>query len=178
MVDPLDGTTNYTHQFPMVSVSIGLVQNGKPIVGVVYNPILNEFFEGAEGCGARRNGEIISVSKISTLTRSLLVTGFPYNRNEITDNNYAQFIRMTQISHGVRRIGSAAIDLSYVACGRLDGYWEKGLKPWDMAAGVVLVQEAGGKISSCDSTPFDLSKYDLLATNGLIHEMLSKELYP
>jgi myo-inositol-1(or 4)-monophosphatase len=176
VIDPLDGTTNYTHKFPMVSVSIGLVYRNEPIVGVVYNPILNDFFHAAKGCGAFHNKKPIKISKVSELKKSLLVTGFAYNRNDIEDNNYVQFVRMTQISHGVRRLGSAALDLAFVASGSIDGYWEKGLKPWDMAAGAVLVTEAGGRVSACDLSGFDLYTSDMLATNGLIHDLLSKEL--
>lgn len=175
-VDPLDGTTNYTHQFPMVSVSIGLLFKGTPIVGVVFNPIFNEMFQGAKGLGAKLNGQPLEVSKVNTLKSSLLVTGFPYDRENNKDNNYPEFCHLTNIAQGVRRIGSAAIDLAYVAAGRLDGYWERGLQPWDLAAGVLLIEEAGGKVSSYDLSPFDVYAGRTLATNGLIHEQLSQEL--
>lgn len=179
IVDPLDGTTNYTHQFPMVSISIGLVYRNEPIVGVVYNPILNELFQAATGLGAHCNGIPIKVSAVSELSKSLLVTGFPYNRRETKDNNYREFFHMTHVSQGVRRIGSAAIDLAYVAAGRLDGYWEKGLKPWDMAAGVVLLREAGGRVTSYDLSDFNPFAGDLLASNGLIHmELCNNVCHP
>ncbi len=175
-VDPLDGTTNYTHQFPMVSVSIGLLYHQEPVVGVVYNPIFNELFQAAQGMGSLYNGQKIHVSKVSELSKSLLVTGFPYNRRETSETNYPEFFHLTHLSQGVRRIGSAAIDLAYIAAGRLDGYWEKGLKIWDMAAGVVLVREAGGKVTAHDLTDFNFYSRDLLATNGIIHDALSEHL--
>ncbi len=175
-VDPLDGTTNYTHQLPIFSISIALLHHMQPIVGVVYNPITNELFYGAKGLGAFLNEAKLHVSKVSDLTKSLLVTGFPYDRKENSDNNYREFFHMTHISQGVRRLGSAALDLSYVAAGRLDGYWEKGLKPWDMAAGVVILKEAGGRVTGYDLTDFELFEGNLLATNGLIHKALSEHI--
>jgi len=176
VVDPLDGTTNYTHQFPMVSVSIGLLYCKEPVVGVIYNPFSEEFFHAAKGLGAYLNDDKICVSQVSNLSSSLLATGFAYDRRETEDNNYAQFCRLTNMAQGVRRMGSAALDLAYVASGRLDGYWERGLQPWDMAAGAVLVREAGGMVTSYDQTPFQLNAGKILATNGHIHNLLSKEL--
>lgn len=176
MVDPLDGTTNYTHQFPMVSISIALLYKGVPVVGVVYNPILKEFFHAAKGSMAYMNGRPIEVSKVSTLQNSLLVTGFAYDRRENPDNNYVEFCSLTQVSQGVRRIGSAAIDLAYVAAGRFDGYWERGLMPWDLAAGVLLVEQAGGVVSGYRGAPFDLYSGRILASNGVIHSHLSQAL--
>lgn len=176
LIDPLDGTTNYTHHFPMVSVSIGLLHKGKPIVGVVYNPIYDELFEAAEGMGARLNGHEIQVSRTKDLKASLLATGFSYDRRENPETNYQQFCHLTHLTHGVRRGGSAALDLAFVAAGRLDGFWERGLNPWDLAAGVVLIREAGGQVSAYDQTDFDLFSGRILATNGKIHESLSLEL--
>jgi myo-inositol-1(or 4)-monophosphatase len=176
LVDPLDGTTNFTHQYPMVSVSIGLVKEGIPIVGVVYNPILKELFAAEQGKGVTLNGEKLHVSKVDSIERSLLATGFAYDRKDTQENNYAEFCRMTQSSQGVRRAGSAALDLAYVAAGRLDGYWERGLRAWDTAAGVILVREAGGTVTSYENGPFDLFSGRILATNGLIHSILSREL--
>lgn len=176
VIDPLDGTTNFTHQYPMVSVSIGLLHQGYPIVGVVYNPIYNELYRAARGHGSYLNDQLLKVSRVDTLNRSLLGTGFAYDRKETLDNNYSEFCHMTNQSQGVRRSGSAALDLAYVAAGRLDGFWERGLKPWDMAAGMVLVEEAGGKVSSYENGPIDLYSGRILATNGLIHEVLSQEL--
>lgn len=176
LVDPLDGTTNFTHQYPMVSVSIGLLIDQIPTIGVVYNPIFNELFQGAIGEGASLNGERISVSKVDHLEQSLLATGFAYDRKETNDNNYREFCYLTNQSQGVRRGGSAALDLSYVAAGRLDGFWERGLKPWDMAAGVVLVREAGGLATSYEGNELDLVSGRILAANPHIHPHLIREL--
>ena len=176
VVDPLDGTTNYTHQFPFVSISIGLLYRNEPILGVIYNPIFEELFHGVKGNGAYLNNSKIQVSCVSNLSRSLLATGFAYDRNETEDNNYSEFCHLTQAAQGVRRLGSAALDLAYVAAGRLDGYWEKGLQPWDMVAGVAIVREAGGRVTAYDLSPFALNSGRVLATNGVIHEQLSIEL--
>jgi len=176
VIDPLDGTTNYTHQFPMVSVSLALYHKGSPLIGIVYNPILNEFFEASAGNGAALNGKPIHVSSTDKLKKSLLATGFAYNRRETPDNNYAEFCHLTNSCQGVRRAGSAALDLAYVACGRLDGHWEIGLKPWDVAAGALLVEEAGGKVTLFKNEPFDIYAEVILATNGLIHDQINAEL--
>jgi myo-inositol-1(or 4)-monophosphatase len=175
-VDPLDGTTNYTHCYPMVCVSIGLIYKGKSVVGVVFNPILNECFLAAEGFGATLNGKKIHVSKTDQVANSLLGTGFAYDRRETLDNNYKEFVFMTQLSHGVRRAGAAALDLSYVAAGRLDGFWERGLQIWDMAAGVVIIEEAGGMVTSYDGGIFQIETGRILASNGIVHKELSQEL--
>lgn len=175
-IDPLDGTTNYAHQYPFYAVSIGLLIEGVPQVGVVYDPFRQELFRAAKGLGATRNRTPIQVSGTATLAKSLLVTGFAYDRRETPDNNYAEFCHLTHITQGVRRGGSAAIDLAYTACGRLDGYWERGLSPWDLAAGVVLVEEAGGTVTAYDGGAFNLSTGRILATNGQIHHALSHEL--
>lgn len=173
VVDPLDGTTNYTHQYPMVSISIALLKDKQPILGVVYNPIFKELFIAVKGRGGSLNGRRIQVSKTLKVNRSLLSTGFAYDRRMHSDNNYAEFCRLTSISQGVRRGGSAALDLAYVAAGRLDGYWERGLQPWDLAAGILLVEEAGGRVTSYSNEPFDLFDGRVLATNGVIHQELS-----
>lgn len=175
-IDPLDGTTNYAHGYPMSAVSIGLLIHGQPAVGVVYHPIRDELFQGATGWGARCNGQPIRVSRTPRLEQSLLVSGFAYDRREAIDNNYPEFCYLTHCTQGVRRSGSAALDLTDVACGRLDGYWERGISPWDMAAGVVLVREAGGQVSAYDQSPLDLASGRILATNGAIHEALSRAL--
>ncbi|MGF1512596.1 MAG: inositol monophosphatase family protein [Elainellaceae cyanobacterium] len=175
-IDPLDGTTNYTHSYPFYAVSIGLLIDGVPSVGVVFNTALGELFQAAAGRGATCNQKPISVSATAQLRDSLLVTGFAYDRRETIDNNYAEFCHLTHLTQGVRRGGSASVDLAYVACGRLDGYWERGLSPWDLAAGVVLVREAGGHITAYDQSPFDLGSGRILATNGILHESLSREL--
>lgn len=176
VIDPLDGTTNFTHQYPMVSISIGLLVRGQPTLGVIYNPILNELFVASKENGATLNGAPLQVSKVEKLEQSLLGTGFAYDRKETRENNYAEFCHMTNLCQGVRRGGSAALDLAYVAAGRLDGYWERGLKPWDIAAGVVLVQEAGGIITSYEGGPIDLFSGRILAANPAVHPLLSHEL--
>jgi myo-inositol-1(or 4)-monophosphatase len=175
-IDPLDGTTNYAHQYPFFAVSIGLLINGVPQVGVIYDPLHDELFRAAAGLGATRNRRLIKVSETSELSKSLLVTGFAYDRRETSDNNYAEFCHLTHLTQGVRRSGAASIDLAHVACGRVDGYWERGLAPWDMAAGIILLQEAGGKVTAYDSTPLQIDSGRILATNGYIHDILSREL--
>ena len=175
-IDPLDGTTNYAHQYPCFAVSIGLLINGVPSVGVVYNPIHNELYRAAKGLGATCNRLPIRVSKVDALVNSLLVTGFAYDRHSRADNNYAEFCHLTHKTHGVRRDGAASLDLAYDACGRLEGYWERGLSPWDLAAGVVILEEAGGRVTAYDQSAFDLRSGRILATNGLVHPELSQEL--
>ncbi|MBW4648002.1 MAG: inositol monophosphatase [Kastovskya adunca ATA6-11-RM4] len=175
-IDPLDGTTNYAHQYPMAAVSVGLIIAGTPQVGAIYNPFRDELFRAAKGLGATRNRQPIHVSQTAELSRSLLVTGFAYDRHETRDNNYAEFCYLTHLTQGVRRSGSASLDLADVACGRLDGYWERGLSPWDVAAGVVLVEEAGGKVTAYDDSAFVLESGRILATNGALHSNLSREL--
>ncbi len=175
-IDPLDGTTNYAHQYPCFSVSVGLLIEGVPQVGVVFDPSRQELFRAATGLGATRNRQAIAVSPTANLSQSLLVTGFAYDRRETSDNNYAEFCHFTHLTQGVRRGGSAAIDLAYVACGRLDGYWERGLSPWDMVAGIVLVREAGGKVTAYDGTEHRLETGRILATNGSVHEAMMAAL--
>ncbi|MBD0335039.1 MAG: inositol monophosphatase [Cyanobacteria bacterium Co-bin13] len=175
-IDPLDGTTNYAHQYPFCAVSIGLLIEGKPSLGVVYNPVHRDLFRAAAGLGATLNRRPIRVSTTKALADSLLVTGFAYDRRETLDNNYAEFCHFTHLTQGVRRGGSAAMDLAYVACGRLDGYWERGLSPWDLAAGVVLVEEAGGSVTAYDGSPFDIWSGRILATNGCIHTVMRDTL--
>ncbi len=175
-IDPLDGTTNYTHQYPFFATSIGLLIAGVPQIGVIFDPFHNELFRAAKGLGATRNRRPIQVSQTTELSKSLLVTGFAYDRRETADNNYAEFCYLTHLTQGVRRSGSASLDLAHVACGRVDGYWERGLAPWDIAAGIVLVEEAGGKVTAYDDTPLSIESGRILATNGQIHASLSTEL--
>lgn len=175
-VDPLDGTTNYAHQYPMAAISIGLIYHQEPILGVVYNPFTEELYQAARGLGATLNQRPVRVSRINALQNSLLATGFAYDRRENPDNNYAEFCRFTDLTQGVRRAGAASLDLAYVACGRLDGYWERGLKPWDIAAGTVLVQEAGGQVSNYQLGPLNLESGSILATNGHLQTIMSQEL--
>ncbi|MEO0868071.1 MAG: inositol monophosphatase family protein, partial [Cyanobacteria bacterium J06642_11] len=175
-IDPLDGTTNYAHGYPLCAVSIGLLVQGVPVVGVVYNPILEDLYRGAKGLGATHNRQPMQVSATVQLANSLLVTGFAYDRRETLDNNYAEFCHFTHRTQGVRRGGSASVDLAHVACGCLDGYWERGLSPWDLAAGVVLVEEAGGQVTAYDGRPFDINSGRLVATNGPLHSAIVHEL--
>lgn len=175
-IDPLDGTTNYAHQYPFYAVSIGLLVEGIPRVGVIFDPFRQELFRAAHGLEATRNRQPMRVSQTADLQQSLLVTGFAYDRRETADNNYAEFCHLTHLTQGVRRGGAASLDLAYVACGRLDGFWERGLSAWDMAAGVAIVEEAGGKVTAYDQTAFEITSGRILATNGFIHKDLSQEL--
>ena len=175
-IDPLDGTTNYAHQYPFFAVSIGLLIGGVPEVGVIFDPFHQELFRAAKGLGATKNRRPIQVSTTNQLSESLLVSGFAYDRHETTDNNYAEFCHLTHLTQGVRRSGSAALDLAHVACGRVDGYWERGIAPWDISAGVILLQEAGGKVTAYDQSLLSIESGRILATNGLIHHSLSQEL--
>lgn len=176
VIDPLDGTTNFAHQYPVFSVSIGLMIHGIPRVGVILDPSQHRLYQAVSGGGAMCNQQPIHVSPTSQLQHSLLVTGFAYDRRETPDNNYAEFCYLTHLTQGVRRGGSAAIDLAHIASGRLDGYWERGLCPWDIVAGIVLVQEAGGVVSAYDGSGVDIQSGRILATNGLIHSELSQAL--
>jgi myo-inositol-1(or 4)-monophosphatase len=163
-VDPLDGTTNFAHGYPCFCVSIALAQRDRVIAGVVFNPFYNELFAAARGEGATLNGKQIHVSKVATLSTSLLCTGFPVHKR-LANPNIHYYWDFTLRSHGVRRDGSAALDL-----GRFDGFWEFGLQKWDTAAGVLLVEEAGGKVSDFSGKPYQLGGPTILATNGTIHE--------
>lgn len=175
-IDPLDGTTNYAHQYPASAVSVGLMIDGIPQVGAIFDPFRQELFRAAKGLGATRNRRPMRVSETAALEKSLLVTGFAYDRRETTDNNYAEFCHLPHLTQGVRRSGSAALDLAYIACGRLDGYWERGLSPWDIAAGIVLVEEAGGRVTAYDRSPLNIRSGRILATNGALHASLSQAL--
>lgn len=172
-VDPLDGTTNFAHGYPCFCVSIALAQHDTPLAAVVFNPFYGELFAAAQGQGATLNGKPIHVSKAETLATSLLCTGFPVQNRQLSTNLqfYGEF---TMRSHGVRRDGSAALDLAYVAAGRFDGFWEFGLKKWDTAAGVLLIEEAGGKVSDFNGASYQLGGPVILATNGLIHDEMRK----
>jgi myo-inositol-1(or 4)-monophosphatase len=175
VVDPLDGTTNYAHGYPCFCVSIGLEQDGVLEIGVVYDPMRDELFAAERGQGATLNDRRIRVSEIDELNSAMLVTGFPYNVRERPD--FArEFAIFTLNAQAVRRDGSAAIDLAYVACGRFDGFWEDGLNPWDMAAGILLIKEAGGTVSNFQNEPLSIYTKKVLATNGLIHEAMLKYL--
>lgn len=176
-IDPLDGTTNYAHSYPVAAVSVGLLVGGVPQVGAIYDPFRKELFRAAKGLGATLNYRPIRVSQTKELSKSLLVTGFAYDRRETQDTNYPEFCYLTHLTQGVRRAGSASLDLANVACGRLDGYWERGLSPWDITAGIIILEEAGGKITAYDEkSPFVLESGRLLATNGRIHSSISQAL--
>lgn len=174
IIDPIDGTTNFAHAFPIVSISIGFERDGRLEMGGVFDPFRKELFFAERGKGATLNGKRIHVSKAKTLEDSLLATGFPYDRNKNPDVYLAMLrVFLTRIQ-GIRRGGSAAIDLCYVACGRFDGYYEMKLSPWDKAAGMMIVEEAGGKLTDFSGLPLTLTGLQNLATNGLIHkEMLA-----
>ncbi|MCS7023818.1 MAG: inositol monophosphatase [Bryobacteraceae bacterium] len=167
-VDPLDGTTNFAHGFPMFNVTLALERAGELIAGVVYDPLRQEVFCAERGGGAYLNHHRIQVSKSRQLSESLIATGFPSRRRHLNINVHF-YHQLAMATHGVRRGGSAALDLAYVACGRLDGFWEFGLNPWDMAAGVLLVEEAGGKVSDMKGGNLQLRGPHLLADNGHIH---------
>jgi myo-inositol-1(or 4)-monophosphatase len=174
IIDPLDGTTNYFHGYPCFCVSIGLEVEGEVKLGVVYNPVLEEFFIAERGRGAYLNGNRISVSHEDRLDRSFFSTGFPYDVRENADF-YLRYFRQFMIkSLAIRRPGSAAIDLCYLAAGRFDGFWEMKLQAWDMAAGSLIVTEAGGKVTNFLGKPFNLYGQEILASNGLIHEEMLK----
>jgi myo-inositol-1(or 4)-monophosphatase len=170
IIDPLDGTTNYAHGFPWFAVSIALEVEGEVRLGVVYNPFQRELFFAERGEGAYLNEVQIRVSTTARLDRALLATGFPYDRKTSPVNNYDHFLHFQQAAQACRRAGAASLDLAYTAAGRLDGYWEMKLKPWDVAAGQLLVTEAGGQVSDFDGRPLDINGQECLASNGLIHE--------
>ena len=171
-VDPLDGTTNFAHGYPVFCVAIALVhKDGQLEVGVLYDPTRDEMFSAERGHGATLNGKPIRVSTMRRLAESLLATGFPSQKRHSNPNIHF-YQQITLRSHGVRRAGSAALDLANVACGRYDGFWEFNLNPWDTAAGALLVQEAGGRVTRFDGSPFRLDSREVLASNGLIHQEL------
>ncbi|HEY3057396.1 MAG TPA: inositol monophosphatase family protein [Chloroflexota bacterium] len=174
-VDPLDGTTNYAHGFPFYCVSIGLEVDGALALGVVYSPSLEELFVAEAGRGATLNGRPIRVSSIANLGDGLLATGFPYERAEFP-KALKSFEVMSMHCQAVRRAGSAALDLCYVACGRLDGFWEHRVQPWDLAAGALIVTEAGGQVSTTDGGPFDVEAGQVMASNGTVHREMTETL--
>jgi len=173
-IDPLDGTTNFAHGFPLFCISMGLEYKGHLIAGVVYDPARSEMFSAEKGSGAYLNQHRIHVSKIARLSESLLATGFPSHKRHKNPNIHF-YHQITLRTHGVRRAGSAALDLASVASGRFDGFWEFNLNPWDLAAGVVLIEEAGGQVSGFFGQPFRLTDRDVVASNGLIHADLLRE---
>jgi len=172
IIDPLDGTTNFVHGFAFFSVSIGLEYQKELLLGVVHAPLLDETFTAMKNQGAFLNGQPIRVSRVRKLADSLLATGFPYENNATFRRNFEHFRRIYPLTQGVRRVGSAAIDLCYTACGRFDGFWELDLNAWDVAAGALILQEAGGKTVNMDGSAFSIYARQILATNGLIEAEL------
>lgn len=169
IIDPLDGTTNYAHKFPIFTVSIALEKESKAVLGVIYDPMREEMFTALKGEGAFLNERKIGVSSVDDLDKSLVATGFPYDLRASDVNNINHFNNFVTRVQAIRRCGSAAMDLCYVACGRLDGFWELKLQPWDMAAGALIVEEAGGQISDFLGREFTIYDTEILASNGLIH---------
>ncbi len=176
IIDPLDGTTNFLHGLPIYCVTIAVERKGEVVAGVVYDPNLDELFTSEKGSGAYLNGKRISVSKTEDLIQSLLVTGFPYDIAKNPDHAVEHFVNFLSEARGVRRLGSAALDLAYTAAGRFDGFWEVNLNPWDMAAGMLFVSEAGGKVTDFLGTPSSIYKKQALATNGRIHQAMVQVL--
>ncbi len=167
-VDPLDGTTNFAHGFPAFNVTLALEKGGELVAGVVFDPLRKEMFSAERGSGAFLNGEPIRVTRTAAIESTLVATGFPSRKRHLNVNVHFYY-QLAMLSHGVRRAGSAALDLAYVACGRLDAFWEFGLKPWDMAAGVLLIREAGGVCTGMRGEPFDLRGPHVLGDNGAVH---------
>ncbi len=171
-VDPLDGTHNYAHGYPRFCVSLGLWEVDRPLLGVVYDPLLEECFSAVSGGGALLNGRPIRVSGRATLLASLVSTGFPYDKAARADNNLLEVTRVVPRVSGIRRSGVAALDLCYVAAGRQEAHWERGLKPWDVAAGALIVLEAGGRVTGPGERPWSVRDDQIVASNGLVHEEL------
>lgn len=176
IIDPLDGTVNFAHSLPIFSISIAAELNREIISGVVYHPLLNELFVAQKGGGAFLNNKRLNVSSNGDIDSSMLVTGFPYNVNQNPCGCIDHFVNIIKRGIPVRRLGSAALDLAYVAAGRFDGFWEINLNPWDVAAGILLVQEAGGKVSQYNGEVYWIDNDSILATNGMIHTEISSIL--
>jgi len=179
ILDPLDGTTNYAHGYPFFCVSLALEKDEQIIWGIIYDPLREELFAAEAGRGATVNGRALQVSAARHIHQSFLCTGFPYDMRESPEDNLGYFSRFAKIAQAIRRDGSAALDLCYVAMGRFDGFWEMKLNPWDVAAGGLIVTEAGGRVTDFSGGPFTIHGQEILATNGLIHEemltVLSKQ---
>lgn len=178
IIDPLDGTTNYAHGYPVFCVSIALEREGKIALGVIYDPTRREIFTAQQGKGAFLDRKRVHVSKIQDINRAFLVTGFAYDIQTSKDNNLDHFATFIRKAQAIRRDGSAALNLAYLACGRFDGFWELKLHPWDTAAGSIIVAEAGGKISDFRGRPFSIYGQETLATNGFIHKTMQEILAP
>lgn len=173
-VDPLDGTTNFAHGYPVFCVSLGLEHKDEPVAAVIFDPTRDEMFSAQKDGGAFLNGQAIHVSSVDNLAECLVATGFPSHKRHKNPNIFF-YHQITLKTHGVRRAGSAALDLCSVACGRFDGFWEFNLNPWDTAAGVLIVQEAGGRVTRFDGQPFRIDSRETLASNGRVHEALLRE---
>ena len=172
VLDPLDGTTNFAHGYPIYAISIGVECDGRGLVGVVYDPTRDELFTAQAGSGALLNGQLIAVSSTKQLDQALLVTGFAYDIRDNPNNNLNHFARFSLKAQGLRRTGSAALDLCYVAAGRFDGFWEVKLSPWDMAAGSIILREAGGTLTDFKGESLSIYQPELVASNGLIHKAM------
>jgi len=176
LIDPLDGTTNFAHRFPFFAISIALEIEKEIVMGVVYNPYMNEFFEATKEKGAYLNGETLRVSATTALQESLLATGFPYDVHERSEGVLKLLEKMIVRAQGIRRLGSAALDLCYVAAGRLDGFWEESLKPWDTGAGDIILREAGGRLTTFEGKSYNPYLGSVVASNGLIHDEMVEVL--
>lgn len=176
VIDPLDGTVNFAHNVPIFSVSIAAIKGKDILCGVVYHPMLDELFVAVKGQGATLNGKKITPSTTDNLSTSFLVTGFPYNVHENPGHCIDHFVYIVQSGIPIRRLGSAALDLCYVACGRFDGFWEINLHPWDVAAGVLIVREAGGHVTQYDGAEYFITNDNMLSSNGIIHDELIQTL--
>lgn len=176
VIDPLDGTTNFAHGLPIFAVSIGVQKNGETICGAVYDVMRDEIYSSEKGSGSFRNGEKLQVSSNDDLRKSLLVTGFPYNVAENPDNAFERFIAFLKTARAVRRLGSAAIDFCYVASGVFDGFWEVHLHPWDICAGKLIVEEAGGVVTNFAGEKIDIYSKQILASNSLVHKKMEAVL--
>ena len=170
IIDPLDGTLNFTHQVPIFCISIALAVKDKIVLGVVLNPVNGELFSAVRGQGAQLNDKPVHVSPAASVSESLLVTGFPLKVVEIFDQVMFRYANCLKVAQGIRRLGSAALDLCFVACGRFEGFWEQNLKPWDTAAGALIANEAGGMVTTFSNQPYTADRKEILATNGHIHE--------
>ena len=170
IIDPLDGTVNFAHGVPIFCISIAMAFKGNMVLGVIFNPVSEELFTAVSGQGAQLNGRPIQVSSVVDVSESLLVTGFPYNVNHIFNEVHTRCGNCLQAAQGLRRLGSAALDLCYVACGRFEGFWEQNLKPWDTAAGSLIAAEAGGQVTTFSNQAFAVDQPEILATNGHIHQ--------
>lgn len=176
IIDPLDGTVNYAHGFPVFCVSIAFEAEGVLEYGAIYDPLREELFEATRGGGARLNGQAIRVSGTEVMDRALMATGFPYDIRERLPQTMARLSNMLALSQGVRRAGSAALDMAYVACGRFDGFYEENLKPWDTAAGLLIITEAGGRITTFDGGPYTIFSPNIVASNGRLHAAILEAL--